>query len=118
MKKRLFLLAAFAAMLFGAHAQTSSLPPDNDISFNGYTIHLLKTSAGGFTWDILSKGKIIIHQTTNPYNSSPDGLKNKEDAIKTAKWQAMHINPATGQSILHTQQLPAEVAKQLKIAVE
>ena len=118
MKKRLLLLAAFAVMLIVAQAQTTSHQPDDDISFNGYTIHLLKNSSGGFSWDIISKGKVLIHQVNNPFNGSSDGLTNREDAIKVAKWQAIHINPATGQSIVRTQQLPIEVARQLKITVE
>ena len=118
MKKRLLLLAAFAVMLIVAQAQTTSHQPDDDISFNGYTIRLLKNSLGGFLWDIISKGKVIIHQVNNPFNGSPDGLKNRENAIKVAKWQAIHINPATEQSIVRMQQLPVEVARQLKITIE
>jgi len=118
MKKRLLLLAAFAVMLVVAQAQTTSHQPADDISFNGYTIHLQKISSGGFIWDIISKGKVIVHQVNNPFNGSPDGLKNREDAIKVAKWQAIHINPATGQSIVRMQQLPVEVARQLKITIE
>jgi len=116
MKKRLLLLVVFAAALYSTYAQnTAPTPKNGEISFNGYQIRLQKLPAGGYAYDILSGERIIVHQDKNPFTGSAIGLKNREDAVKTAKWQVIHINPVSKQVMLDKQLLPAEVAKQLNI---
>ena len=118
MKKRLLFIAAFAATLFVAHGQTTPAQTGDQISFNGYTIHLQKTPAGGYIYDILSRSNIIIHHNSNPFTGSQNGLMRKEDAVKAAKWEVIHISPVTGKPILNSQKLSAEIAKQLNISLE
>ena len=116
MTKRLLLQLVFAAFLFTAHAQTVAPATQNDeISFNGYRIVLHQLPAGGFIYDIFSAQGTIIHQDKNPFTGSSAGLKVREDAVKTAKWQIIHINPINKKPLLDKQLLPVEVARQLKI---
>jgi hypothetical protein len=118
MKRRLFFIAAFVAIFFIAQAQTNPTQSSDKISFNGYTIHLQKTAAGGYVYDVLSKNSIVIHQIDNPFTGSADGFIKKEDAVKAAKWQTAHINPVNGKLMPNSQKLPAEVAKQLNISID
>jgi hypothetical protein len=118
MKKRLLLVSVFVAVCCIVHPQTISHPEPDKIAFNGYTIHLQKTPSGGYVYDISSKAGIILHQNTNPFTGSSLGLTKKEDAIKTAKWQIIHLVPVNAQPVSGPQRIAVEVAKQLSISLD
>jgi hypothetical protein len=118
MKKRLLLLTASAALFSFCNGQTAApaKTPD-DIQFNGYQIHLFQTVDHGYGYDILYQNALVRHQNNNPYTNSPAGLKNLEDAVKTAKWQVIHLTPPGKQLQPGKQTIPMAVAAQLKIAL-
>ena len=118
MKKKLFFVAAFIAVHVAVHAQTTVAKTADAFSFNGYTIQLQKTPAGGYVYNILSRNSVVIHRELNPFTGSKNGLKKKEDAIKAAKWEAIHINTATDKPLPIAQRLPTEVARQLSISLD
>jgi hypothetical protein len=116
MKNRLLLIAMFSAIMLNLHAQTEDSKSSNEIAFNGHTIRVYKNSGTGYGYDILYNSNLLIRQNNNPFTGSSDGLKNKEDAIKIAKWQVIHINPVTHKIPPGVQPVPKEVAHQLNIA--
>jgi hypothetical protein len=116
MEKRFLRQLVLAVFLHTAHAQaTASSTQIDEIFFNGYRIVLHQLPPGGFIYDIISAQGTVIHQDKNPFTGSPDGLKIREDAVKTAKWQIIHINPINKKPLMDKQLLPVEVARQLKI---
>lgn len=116
MKNRLLLIAVFSAITFHLHSQTSDQKNSDEIVFNNHTIRVYKTAGTGYGYDIFYNNNLLIHQNNNPFTGSPEGLKNKEDALKLAKWQVIHLNPVTHQLPQGIQPVPKEVAQQLKIA--
>jgi hypothetical protein len=117
MKNRLLLIAVLSAIMFQLHAQTKDLKNTSDVVFNGHTIRAYKTIGTGYGYDIFYNNNLLIHQNNNPFTGSPEGLKNKEDALKLAKWQVIHLNPVSHQLPSDLQTVPKEVAQQLKIAI-
>ena len=118
MKNRLLLIAVFSAIMFQLHAQTKDLKNTSDVVFNGLTIRVYKTIGTGYGYDIFYNSSLLIHQNNNPFTGSPEGLKNKEDALKLAKWQVIHLNPISHQLPPGMQIVPKAVAQQLKITTD
>lgn len=118
MKKKLILLTASAALFSLCHGQTAATTktPD-DIQFNGYQIHLFQTAEHGYGYDIRYQHVLVQHQSNNPYTNSTAGIKKMEDAVKTAKWQVIHLSPAGKQLQPVKQTIPMAVATQLNIAL-
>jgi hypothetical protein len=115
MKKRLLLLASLCCFLIVIHAQTTSIAPAaNNTFFNGHLIRLFKTAYGGYGYDIFYQSRLVVHQSKNPFTKTEIGLKTPEDALKLAKWQVLHLNPAR-QSELPDKTIPRQVAVQLNI---
>ena len=114
MKRRLLLLTPLFALSFLSNAQTASPASAPEIQFNGHSIRVFQNLNRGYGYDIYYKNALVVHQAINPYNKSTEGIKNREDAIKTAKWQVLHLSPADRQQ-MKTQTIPAEVAQQLNI---
>jgi hypothetical protein len=104
--------------MFQLHAQTKDLKNTSDVVFNGHIIRVYKTIGTGYGYDIFYNNNLLIHQNNNPFTGSPEGLKNKEDALKLAKWQVIHLNPISHQLPPGMQTVPKEVAQQLKIATD
>ena len=116
MKKTFFLLVPLFACSILSYAQTTAPASPSEIQFNDHLIRLFQTGSHGYGYDIYYKSALIVHQDTNPYTKSAEGIKNKEDAVKTAKWQVLHLSPADYQQI-KTQTIPPEVAQQLNIQI-
>jgi hypothetical protein len=118
MKNKLLLLTVFCALFFASRSQTNKLLEDsNDIPFNGYVIKVFKNSNQGYGYDIFSRNALVLHQDTNPYTNSTSGIKLKEDAIKTAKWQIIHLPASNNQQQKPRQSIPVEVARQLNVSL-
>jgi hypothetical protein len=118
MKNKLLLLTVFCALFFASQSQTNKpLEDSNDIPFNGYVIKIFKNSSQGYGYDIFSRNVIVVHQDTNPYTNSTSGIKLKDDAIKTAKWQIIHLPATNNQQPKPKQNIPVEVARQLNITL-
>jgi hypothetical protein len=119
MKIKLLILWVLFAFVFASRAQSNlSKKKPEVISFNGYVIQLFQTSAGGYGYDIFKQHVIILHQDINPYTSSAAGIKLKADAVKTAKWQIIHLDKTNHQSQIVKQIIPVEVASQLNITLD
>src|SRR5215218_5824834 len=107
MKKRLLILTVFSVLHFLSHAQNQHAPKNPDeIEFNGYSILVFKVSKEGYGYEVLQKNVLIIHQTINPYTGKLDGIKKKDDAIKTAKWQVAHLPNEKSQRQNQVQLIP------------
>lgn len=113
-RKTVFGIALFIMSALMAKSQTIGQNP-NEVLFNGYTIKLIHTKSGGYIYDVFLQNNIVIHRNTNPFTGSVEGLRNKEDALKLAKWETTRINPSTGKVFVSERKLPAEVATRLKI---
>jgi hypothetical protein len=119
MKNKLLMLSACCAFFFASQAQAyKSKKKPEEIQFNGYVIQLFQTSVGGYGYDIFDQRTIILHQDTNPYTSSAAGIKLKADAVKTAKWQIIHLDRSNQQPQKAKQDIPVEVARQLNITLD
>ena len=119
MKKRLILLTTLCAFFVASRAQINGMQKNADeIQFNGYLIRLFQTTNHGYGYDIFFQHTLIVHQDNNPYTNTPEGLKQRDDAIKTAKWQVIHIPHVNRQLQLRKQTIPLEVARQLNISIK
>ena len=117
MEKRLLILPLVLTIMVELNAQTSDLNKNsNEISFNGHVIRVYRTTSSGYIYDIFFQNHLIIHQNNNPFTGSADGLRTKEDGLKIAKWQIIHLDPLHRQPISGPQKVPIEVARQLKIS--
>jgi hypothetical protein len=117
MKTRLLFIAVLSAISFALNAQNAD-SSSNETLFDGHIIRIYKNVATGYGYDIFYQDNLIIHQKSNPFTASPDGLKNKEDALKIAKWQIIHLPPANHQMVQGRQTIPMEVARQLNITIK
>ncbi len=118
MKTRLLLIAVLTAMSCSLHAQTKdSTTLSNDVVFNGYTIRVFKTTGAGYGYNIFYQNRLKIRQERNPFTNAPGGLKIKDDALRVAKWQVIHLNPADQRMAQSPQTVPIEVAHQLNITL-
>jgi len=119
MKKQLLMFALVSAIVVELNAQTPpSIKKPNEIIFNNHVIRVYKTSSSGYLYDIFFKDNPVIQQKDNPFTGNSDGLKTKEDALKIAKWQIIHLYPnnRNGQPGNNLQKIPMEVARQLNIS--
>ena len=116
MKKTLLVLTVLFFMHLVTHAQRLPAQKNPDeIEFNGYSIRVFKVSNQGYGFDVLQQNVLILHQTINPYTGKLDGIKKKDDAVKTAKWQVMHLPVERNQKQTQVQLIPMEVTGQLHI---
>jgi len=116
--KRIFCLSfSFIAFILVARSQHSNSGNNdkNVVIFNNYIIQLKPLSGNGYGYDIIYQQKLLVHQDKNPFTQEPGGLKNKEDAIRVAKWQVLRLMPSLKQQLLNNPQIPIEVARQLNI---
>jgi len=117
MKKVIFLFFAAALCIQFVNAQ----PPADKIVYRGYLIRLNALTSRGYGYDIFFGNQMIIHQTMNPFDSSPIGLP-KTDAIKLAQWQIQQLNqkPLPLQKTVRMQtnpRVPKKLAKDLHLTV-
>jgi hypothetical protein len=88
--------------------------------FKGYTIRLLPAMGGTYGYDIVKGKQRVVHQSYNPFTSSPMGLRKKEDAYKVAQWQIQQLKEgkelSAGRSIdqERTTKLPPALARKLQ----
>jgi hypothetical protein len=116
MKKSMLLLAALFVVMLTIKAQSKSSPKTpNDVVFMDHVIRLYEAPSG-YLYDIFYQNNLVIHQNKNPFDQTPNGLSTKEDAIKIAKWQIIHIDPLHRQKNKGPQEIPNSVARQLKIS--
>ena len=115
MKKSVLLVAALFGIVLTIKAQSKISPKTlNDVVFMDHVIRIYEAQSG-YLYDIFYQNSIIIHQDKNPFDQSTNGLQTKDDAIKIAKWQIIHIDPLHRPEKKGPQQIPHSVARQLKI---
>ena len=111
----MLLLAALFGVMLTIKAQSKSLPKTpNEVVFMDHVIRLYE-SPSGYLYDIFYQNNLVIHQNKNPFDQTTNGLSTREDAVKIAKWQVIHIDPSHRQENKGAQQVPNSVARQLKI---
>lgn len=118
MRKPLLMLAFMSAIFLGVNAQ-SEKPQNNpdEISFNGHIVRIYQTAASGYVYDIFFKNSLVIRQNKNPFTGDGAGLKWKEDAVKLAKWQILHLNPLRSDPRNDQGKISIAVARQLNITI-
>lgn len=88
MKRISILLLAFFCGGTIAFAQVREpVSPNDRVTFQGYTIHLMPAMGGTYGYYIVKEKQVVLYQSRNPFTGSPFGLSKKEDAYKVAKWQ-------------------------------
>lgn len=119
MQKELLLSLALTIVICSAKAQRSDpAKPDTDnIVFNSYTIHLQHLPDNSYGYSIMYQSRAIIVQNKNPFISKQTGLKTKEDALKLAKWQIIHLTSSNKQQLQSNPPVDPDVARQLNITV-
>lgn len=117
MKKKLTLFTVLTAIAFTSHAQVNtSNKTTEEVLFNRHQIRLYQTPDNQYGYDILFENAVILHQNNHPFANTSIMLKTKEDAIRLAKWQVIHISPLNGRRPLISRPIPNEVSRQLKIS--
>jgi len=116
--KRILLFTTFVlALFFSVNAQhTRRLANGNEqVIFAGYLIKIIPLNGNGFGYKIFLKNQTVVHQLVNPFTLTPDGLRNKEDIIKIAKWQIMDMQGKQVNRVIKNQIIAMDVAKRLDI---
>ena len=94
---------------------------------DGYTLRVARFGDGTYGYEIRNGLEVLIHQRRNPYTGSEIGLKDREDAMKTATWMVKNViakeqmlppNKRLPAAILSHRLIPKPVAKQLGIPIE
>jgi hypothetical protein len=78
-------------------------------------IKLNALAEGGYGYDILYQGKLLVSQMRNPFTNSQKGLPGKEDAFRIARWQVQQLAGGMPPNFFSGQPLPTALAKQLGI---
>ncbi|MGH2646689.1 MAG: hypothetical protein ACRDE8_03945, partial [Ginsengibacter sp.] len=106
-------------------------PKTDKLEFHGYEIKLFPAFGNSYGYDILKGNELLVHQSHNPFTTSPIGLSVKEDVYKVAEWQInqSEIEKKSQKNISHLpgkpptvenffyKPVPAEVAKRLQIRI-
>lgn len=118
MRKIYIFIFLFLFSLTGVKAQqiVTSSYTTGEIIFEGYLIRVLPINSNGFGYNIYFKNKMVVQQLNNPFNSSPLGLKGKEDAFKIAKWQVQQLHQRRSTALIKNQRFTGSVAKKLSIS--
>lgn len=89
--KQLLLWICFSFAATRSHAQVQKQhtpvainPLQDKLEYQAFTIRLIPTVDGYYGFDILQRGKLVLHQTKSPLPNA--GLTHKEDAFTTARW--------------------------------
>jgi len=119
MRKKTIL---FIVLLFSLYEMKAQSPSANDYSisqsvFEGYLIRVLPVNNNGFSYNVYFKGRMVMQQINNPFNLSPLGFRNKEDAFKMAKWQIQQLHHRNTTALIVNQRVSKDVAKQLNVSV-
>lgn len=118
MRKHLLMLVFISAIFFGVNAQSGEPHKNPDeISFNGHIVRIYQTPSSGYGYDIFFKNSLVIRQNRNPFTGDVAGLKLKEDAVKLAKWQILHLNPLVSNARNDQSRISLAVARQLNITI-
>ena len=88
------LLFFFVAAL--GQKQEPVNPQKDRQEFEGYIIRLLPAMSGTYGYDIFKGNERVLHQSRNPFTSSPIGLFTKKDAYKVAQWQIEQLKGRRG----------------------
>jgi hypothetical protein len=89
---------------------------DNTV-YMGYLIRLLPAGSNGFGYEIFFRAKMVVYEPNNPFTLAPTGLRNREDALKIAKWQVEQIWHEKTRVVIKNRLLSRSIAKQLKITL-
>ncbi|WP_018615190.1 DUF4907 domain-containing protein [Segetibacter koreensis] len=133
-------LSFVCTLCLKAQSNQPANPLKDKIDFQGYTVTLLPAIGGTYGYNILKGKSLILHQSFNPFNMAPEGMRNKNDAYKIAKWQIVHFNlqnkssfaanistpqdihnlqPENQKKTFQTnQKLSKEIAKELNITIQ
>jgi hypothetical protein len=118
MKKSTIVGVLILFYLAGSGAQSEGIGGGSDNSvYMGYLIKLLPAGSNGFGYEIFFRSRMVVYQSNNPFTLAPTGLRNREDALKIAKWQVEQIWHEKARGIIKNRLLSRKIAKQLKISV-
>ena len=121
--KTITITVCLLLFAMATHAQTHEPvnPQKDKLDFEGYTIRLMPAMGGTYGYYITKGKELVVHQSYNPFTSSPMGLSNKEDVYKVAKWQINQIkagkSPVSGGSAIQGKdiKLPPALAQKLQL---
>jgi hypothetical protein len=118
MRKNTFLVSLFAILFFAAHAQKleKTASGSEQANYVGYLIRVMHVNNIGFGYNIYYRSKMVVSQRINPFTLSPLGMKNKEDALKIAKWQVRQLMRERKPITIMNKLISKDVATQLKIS--
>lgn len=131
----LTLSLVILALLFFVNGSFSKEKPGEKVvraapsirDVDGYTVRVARFIDGTYGYEIRNGSQVLVHQRRNPFTGSPVGLKDRDDAMKTATWMVKNViakeqmlppNKRLPASILSHRMIPRPVAKQLGIPME
>ena len=120
MKRILLFTTLVLALFFSVNAQHTRQPANGNeqVIFAGYLIKIIPLNGNGFGYKIFFENQMVVHQLVNPFTLTPDGLRNKEDIIKIAKWQIMDMRGRPMNRVIKNQIIAMDVAKRLDIKLD
>ena len=120
MKRILLFTTLVLALFFSVNAQHTrqSANGNEQVIFAGYLIKIIPLNGNGFGYKIFFENQMVVHQLVNPFTLTPDGLRNKEDIIKIAKWQIMDMRGRPMNRVIKNQIIAMDVAKRLDIKLD
>lgn len=119
MKRLLFFSVTLLSLSCVAQDQSKPVQPSVPIiqTFLDHVIKLKVNADGGYGYEVLFHGRILINQQLNPFNLSPKGLSSKEDALKIAQWQVRQLATGVPLPAITGQSLSSAIARQLNISL-
>ncbi len=94
---------------------------------DGYMIRVVRLVGGSYGYEIRKGPEVLVRQRRNPFTGSELGLKNREDAMKTATWMVQTVlkkeqmlpqNLRLPAAFSSRRAIPKTVAQQLDIAID
>ena len=117
MAKKAVFIFVLSISFFGIKAQTKNNYSSSQSNFEGYVIRLLPVNNNGFGYNVYFKSRMVIQQTSNPFTLSPLGFRNREDALKMAKWQVQQLHHQPTAVLIKNQRVSKDVARKLSVSI-
>ena len=94
---------------------------------DGFTIRIVRIAGGSYGYEIRRGSDVLVRQKRNPFTGSELGLKEPNDAMRTATWfvetvlkkeQNLPRSKRLPERILSARPIPRAVARELGIAID
>jgi hypothetical protein len=116
--KDMKICLTIALVIFFVNVSSGQKLPGNGFdryAYMGRVIRIIPAATGGYGYSIFFQNHLVARQSLNPFTMAPTGLKNKEDALKLARWQVAHTPQPGSRAVVREKRFSRDLARELSI---